>query len=155
MFANKRLIFHQTTPSTLYKYCKAEAVPRMKSTIAYRSFSSKFKLPKDFVDLYRAKPVKFGFNGLGEIAYIRTYSRIREDGHNEEWADTVERIVNGCFSIQSEFTPLKNDDPMTMPQAMRMYDKIYNFKFLPPGRGIWAMGSAITEEKKLYTALNN
>jgi len=28
-------------------------------------------------------------------------------------------------------------------------------KFLPPGRGLWAMGTAITEEKGLYAALNN
>jgi len=28
-------------------------------------------------------------------------------------------------------------------------------KFLPPGRGLWAMGTPITEEKKLYAALNN
>jgi len=28
-------------------------------------------------------------------------------------------------------------------------------KFLPPGRGLWAMGTAITEEKNLYAALNN
>jgi hypothetical protein len=36
-----------------------------------------------------------------------------------------------------------------------MYDKIYNFKFLPPGRGLWAMGSKIIEEKHIYAALNN
>jgi ribonucleoside-triphosphate reductase (thioredoxin) len=36
-----------------------------------------------------------------------------------------------------------------------MYDKIYNFKFLPPGRGLWAMGTPITEDKHLYAALNN
>ena len=36
-----------------------------------------------------------------------------------------------------------------------MYDRIYNFKFLPPGRGLWAMGTAITETKHLYAALNN
>ena len=28
-------------------------------------------------------------------------------------------------------------------------------KFLPPGRGLWAMGTPITEEKNLYAALNN
>lgn len=28
-------------------------------------------------------------------------------------------------------------------------------KFLPPGRGLWAMGSPITEQKGLYAALNN
>lgn len=36
-----------------------------------------------------------------------------------------------------------------------MYDKIFNFKFVPPGRGLWAMGSKITEVKGLYAALNN
>ena len=36
-----------------------------------------------------------------------------------------------------------------------MYDRIFNMKFLPPGRGLWAMGTAITEEKGLYAALNN
>ena len=40
-------------------------------------------------------------------------------------------------------------------QAMRMYDKIFNMKFLPPGRGLWAMGTPITEDKHLYGALNN
>jgi adenosylcobalamin-dependent ribonucleoside-triphosphate reductase len=28
-------------------------------------------------------------------------------------------------------------------------------KFLPPGRGLWAMGTSITEERGLYAALNN
>ena len=39
--------------------------------------------------------------------------------------------------------------------AQEMYDRIFNMKFLPPGRGLWAMGTAITEEKKLFAALNN
>lgn len=39
--------------------------------------------------------------------------------------------------------------------AEKMYDKIYRMKFLPPGRGLWAMGTPITEEKGLYEALNN
>ena len=28
-------------------------------------------------------------------------------------------------------------------------------QFLPPGRGLWAMGTAITEDRKLFAALNN
>jgi len=36
-----------------------------------------------------------------------------------------------------------------------MYDRMYNMKFLPPGRGLWAMGSPLTEERKLFAALNN
>ena len=39
---------------------------------------------------------------------------------------------------------------------MRMYDKIYTMKFLPPGRGLWAMGTRITDEANpTYSALNN
>jgi ribonucleoside-triphosphate reductase (thioredoxin) len=120
-----------------------------------RQFSSKFALPKEFVESYKKKRVNFGFNGLGEIAYLRTYSRKMEDGTNEQWADTVERIVNGCFNMQREFSTHSIDMLNTQVLAMRMYDKIFNFKFLPPGRGLWAMGSQITEKKKLYTALNN
>lgn len=36
-----------------------------------------------------------------------------------------------------------------------MYDKIFNFKFLPPGRGLWAMGTKLTDEVELYASLNN
>lgn len=39
--------------------------------------------------------------------------------------------------------------------SLMMYDKIYNFKFLPPGRGLWSMGTNITDSKKLFTSLNN
>lgn len=39
--------------------------------------------------------------------------------------------------------------------AQRMYELIFDMKFLPPGRGLWAMGTAITEERQLYAALNN
>ena len=112
-----------------------------------KSFSTKFKLSKGFVDEYRKRKVAFGFNGLGEIAYLRTYSRKMDDGRNEHWVDTVERIVNGWFNMQKEFKEGKFDHDMSMILAMRMFDKIFNFKFLPPGRGLWAMGSKITEEK--------
>ena len=36
-----------------------------------------------------------------------------------------------------------------------MYEKIFNFKFLPPGRGLWSMGTNITDYKKMFTSLNN
>jgi hypothetical protein len=38
-----------------------------------------------------------------------------------------------------------------------MYDKIFHMKFLPPGRGLWAMGSPLTEDSdsRVYAALNN
>lgn len=39
--------------------------------------------------------------------------------------------------------------------AQEMYDRMFAMKFLPPGRGLWAMGSSITEERGLYAALYN
>ena len=36
-----------------------------------------------------------------------------------------------------------------------MFEKIFTFKFLPPGRGLWSMGTEITHKKKLFAALNN
>ena len=47
-----------------------------------------FKLPDDFVEKYKSQESPFGFkdaaeNSLGEITFIRTYSRMKEDGTKE------------------------------------------------------------------------
>ena len=42
-------------------------------------------LPEEFLQPYTTTRPKWGYNGLGEIVYKRTYSRIKEDGTNEEW----------------------------------------------------------------------
>lgn len=39
--------------------------------------------------------------------------------------------------------------------AQDMFTRMFRFKFLPPGRGLWAMGTPITEERGLFAALNN
>lgn len=46
-------------------------------------------------------------------------------------------------------------DDVMQAEAQEMFDRIYNMKFLPPGRGLWAMGTALTSSRKLYAALNN
>ena len=120
--------------------------------------SRKFALESDFIELYRHRQVDFGYNGLGEIVYRRSYSRLKDDGINEEWWETVERVVNGCFNLQRRHvTDLGKefDSEKAQHEAQKMYDKIFNFKFLPPGRGLWAMGTRMTENKHLYAALNN
>ena len=43
----------------------------------------KFTLSDNFIDKYKRKKPPFGFNGLGELVYMRTYSRIKENGKNE------------------------------------------------------------------------
>ena len=118
----------------------------------------KFKLSEKFIDKYKRKKPPFGFNGLGELVYMRTYSRIKEDGKNERWWETVQRVVEGTYSMQKqhiESHQLGWNPWQGQKSAQEMYERIFNMKFLPPGRGLWAMGTPITEEKGLYAALNN
>lgn len=118
----------------------------------------KFKLSENFVLKYKNKKAPFGFNGLGELVYMRTYSRIKENGKNERWWETVQRVVEGTYTMQMnwiESHQLGWNPWQAQKSAQEMYDRIFNMKFLPPGRGLWAMGTPITEEKNLYAALNN
>lgn len=67
-------------------------------------------------------------------------------------------MVNGTFTMQLRHAlrnDLKFDQDYHDLLARKMYDKIFNFKFLPPGRGLWAMGTKLTEEIELYASLNN
>jgi len=117
-----------------------------------------FRLSDNFVTKYRRKKAPFGFNGLGELVYNRTYSRLKEDGKNEQWWETVQRVVEGTFNMQKRHIDAHGlgwNAWKAQHTAQEMYDRIFNMKFLPPGRGLWAMGTAITEEKKLFAALNN
>lgn len=117
-----------------------------------------FRLRDSFVSTYAAQHPPFGFNGLGELVYSRTYARMLPDGSKERWHQTVERVVNGTFRLQRrwmERVGLGWDTERAQAEAQEMYDRIFTMRMLPPGRGLWAMGSALTEEKRLYAALNN
>ena len=118
----------------------------------------KFSLDKSFVNKYSKLKAPFGFNGFGELVYMRTYSRIKDDGYNEQWHDTVERVVNGVYNMQKRWIQergLNWSDYKAQKSAQEMYDRMFHMKFLPPGRGIWAMGSEVTEERGLYAGLNS
>jgi hypothetical protein len=120
--------------------------------------SKKFKLSEKFLEKFKNQPAPFGFNGLGEIVYKRTYSRVKEDGQNEQWWETVERVVNGTFNMQKKWIEshqLGWNAWQAQKTAQEMYTRIFQMKFLPPGRGLWAMGSPLTEKKGIYAALNN
>jgi ribonucleoside-triphosphate reductase (thioredoxin) len=100
-----------------------------------------FKLSDSFLEEY--KHIKPDWGPLGEVTYLRTYSRKvnwgEESERNEQWWETVRRVVEGTFTIQKEHVhklklPWNNDK--AQKSAQKMYDKIFNFKFLPPGRGL-------------------
>jgi ribonucleoside-triphosphate reductase len=118
----------------------------------------KFKLSRHFIDQFHDRPAPFGFNGLGELVYRRTYSRKKADGSNEAWFETVERVVNGTYNMQKRWIEehgLGWNSKKAQKSAQEMYTRIFEMKFLPPGRGLWAMGSPITEQRAMYAALNN
>ena len=118
----------------------------------------RFALSDNFIDGYKRKKPPFGFNGLGELVYMRTYSRIKDDGKNEMWWETCQRVVEGTYNMQKKWIESHHlgwNAWQAQRSAQEMYDRMFNMKFLPPGRGLWAMGTPITEERGLYAALNN
>jgi len=102
----------------------------------------KFFLDADFLENFKGKQPEWG--PLGYITYKRTYARQKDDGTKEEFWETVKRVVEGCFTIlathcQSLEIPWDASEAQYM--AQKMFEKIWNFKFLPPGRGLWIMGT--------------
>ena len=81
-----------------------------------------------------------------------------ENGNFEKWHDTVERVVNATFNMQKTWIEehcLGWDAFKAQIHAQEMFRRIFHMKFLPPGRGLWAMGSPLTETRGLFAALNN
>ena len=102
-----------------------------------------FTLDDNFLAKFIGKQPDWG--PLGYITYKRTYARVVEgENRKEEFWETIRRVVEGCYSIQKEHC-IKLSLPWTDAKAQKsaqiMYDKIWNFKFLPPGRGLWMMGT--------------
>ena len=103
-----------------------------------------FRIEPTVVDSFRNKPPPFGFNGLGELVYRRTYARELPNGTSEQWFQTVERVINGTYNMQKQYIlsqrGLEWDEERAQKSAKEMYKLIFDMKFLPPGRGLWAWG---------------
>lgn len=116
-----------------------------------------FKLSSEFVNSYRERNPNFGFNGLGELTFYRTYSRIKENGTNENWAECIERVVNTVYEIQKRHIShnrIKWNESKAQKSAQEMFDRIFTHKFHPPGRGFWAADLNLID-KVGGAALNN
>lgn len=122
-----------------------------------------FKLSDDFVSDYRKKESPFGYkdvagNSVGEITFLRTYSRKKEDGTKETWADVCERVINGMYSLQKDHckaSRLPWNDSKASASAKEAFDRLFTLKWTPPGRGLWVMGTSIVNEQKNSAALQN
>ncbi len=122
-----------------------------------------FKLSADFVESYKKLETPFGFrdaatNSLGEITFIRTYSRMKEDGTKERWHEVCKRVIEGMYSVQKNHAKenrLPWNDYKAQKSAQEAYDRMFNLKWTPPGRGLWAFGTPMTMEKRNSAALQN
>lgn len=122
-----------------------------------------FKINDEFIDQYRSKKTPFGYvdaggNSVGEITFLRTYSRLKADGTKETWVDVCERVINGTYSLQKEHCKknrLPWNDAKAQASAKEAFDRLFNLKWTPPGRGLWMMGTDIVNVQKNSAALQN
>lgn len=122
-----------------------------------------FKLADSFVDEYKEKEAPFGFkdaggNSLGEITFIRTYSRKKEDGSKERWWETCKRVIEGMYSIQKDWAKehvLPWNDNKAQKSAQEAYDLLFKMAWTPPGRGLFSMGTYVVNGRKDSTPLQN
>jgi ribonucleoside-triphosphate reductase len=122
-----------------------------------------FRLIDDFVSRYAKAESPFGLrdageNSLGEITFIRTYSRVKEDGTKERWHEVCKRVIEGMYSVQKNHAKenrLPWNDNKAQKSAQEAYDRMFNLKWTPPGRGLWAFGTPMTMEKRNSASLQN
>jgi adenosylcobalamin-dependent ribonucleoside-triphosphate reductase len=122
-----------------------------------------FRLADEFVSGYKDRKPPFGYadvagNSVGEITFLRTYSRLKEDGTKETWSDVCERVINGMYSLQKDHAKqnrLPWSDAKAAASAKEAFDRLFNLKWTPPGRGLWVMGTEIVNEQKNSAALQN
>lgn len=105
----------------------------------------RFKLSEKFLEDYINVEPNWG--PLGKLTYKRTYAaRIENEDRTEEWFETVKRVVETCYTIQ-----LNHCKNLRLPwhahkaqkSAQEMYTRMFNFKFIPPGRGLANMGDVV------------
>lgn len=118
----------------------------------------RFELDPAYVAAFEQKVPPFGFNGLGHFVFLTKYARDTSSG-KETWAQCCERVVTATFNMQRRWIlslGLAWDSARAQRSAQDMFSRMFSMKWLPPGRGLWAMGTPLTEgPRPLHAALNN
>lgn len=115
----------------------------------------RFSLSEKFLAEFKGKQPDWG--PLGYITFKRTYARPMDGRRTEEYWESVKRVVEGCYTIQQNHCmnlKLPWNPHKAQRSAQEMYRLMWNFKFLPPGRGLWMMGTDYIY-KRGSAALNN
>ena len=113
----------------------------------------KFRLSDTFIEPYTTAEVPWG--PLGYVTFKRTYARrlneFSPDAEGtEEWYQTCRRVIEGMFTIQKRHVfmlGLEWNDAKAQRTAKDAYDRLFNLKWTPPGRGLWMMGTEFVESR--------
>ena len=122
-----------------------------------RTHIRKFKLSDTFIDQYSEKEVPWG--PLGYVTFKRTYARRLSEfnpemGGTEEWFQTCRRVIEGMFDMQKQHVyklGLEWNDQKAQRTAKDAYDRLFNLKWTPPGRGLWMMGTEFVKANCCWT----
>lgn len=71
-------------------------------------------------------------------------------GNTEEFWETLQRVVEGTYSILCQQVRSYHqvwDPERAQKDAQEMFVRMWEFKWLPPGRGLWGMGTEALEMK--------
>ena len=116
----------------------------------------KFKLTKEFLEKYEDKEVSWG--PLGQLTFMRTYSRkIDKENRMENWWETCKRITEGTYTIQLNHCKnlkLEWNQWSAQKSAQEFFDKMFTFKWSPPGRGLYNMGTNVVYERSAMYLFN-
>jgi len=122
-----------------------------------------FKLSDEFIEPYATHQVDWGYkdaagNSVGEITFLRTYSRLKADGTKERWHEVCRRVIEGMFSIQKDHVKANRlpwNDRKAQATAQDAYERLFTFRWTPPGRGLWMMGTPLINVHRNSAALQN
>ena len=122
-----------------------------------------FRLPEDFLADYQERTPDWGFpigggNSLAELTFYSKYSRLKEDGTKERWWEVCRRCIEGYYSILKDHCTQQRtpwNEYKSIRSAMDAYERMFAFKWLPPGRGLWMMGTEFVNKEKNSAALQN
>ncbi len=113
----------------------------------------RFKLSDAFIEPYKSREVPWG--PLGYVTFKRTYARRLSEFETgvegtEEWWQTCRRVIDAMFDMQKQHVyhlGLEWNDAKAQATAKDAYDRLFNLKWTPPGRGLWMMGTKFVEER--------
>lgn len=92
----------------------------------------------EFLKSYQNQTPPWGFGGLGEIVYLRTYSRkVEGTDRNETWPETIQRVINGAIEIGT---------PYTQKEAEALFDHMFHLRASMSGRALWQLGTPLVKK---------